>query len=57
MINIKKWRNENGVTQNLLAVTCGVSINTLRNWEAGVVAPNKENLIKLEKAIKKLTRG
>jgi len=46
-INIKKLREEKGMTQVEVARKAGVSINTYRNWEYQVAEPNEENKKKL----------
>ena len=51
-MNIKKLRKALGYSQFKLATECGVSINTLRNWEYGVTTPNEENMKKLKKVLK-----
>lgn len=41
---MKKKRKELGLTQNELAEKCGISKNTIYNYENGKSEPNKENL-------------
>lgn len=48
MMDLKKLRKENDMTQFDLAKAIGVSPNSLRGWEQGVVEPNDENKKKLE---------
>lgn len=39
MIDIKKLRETHGLTQQDLAVKCGVSLRTVQNWEKGETIP------------------
>lgn len=48
---MKKKRKELGMTQQDLADKCGVSKNTVYNYENGRVEPTKENIEKISKAL------
>ena len=50
-MNIRKLRQQLGLTQADLAIKCQVSLASLRMWEKGVTKPNPENLVKLKKAL------
>ena len=39
MIDVKKLREENGLTQQDLADKCGVTLRTVQNWEKGKTIP------------------
>lgn len=43
--DIKKFREQRGMTQKQLAEFCGVTLRTVQNWEAGRTIP--ENIVKL----------
>lgn len=43
--DIKKFREDNHLTQKELADKCGVTLRTVQNWEAGKTVP--DNIIKL----------
>ena len=47
-MDIKKLRTERSLTQVQLARFVGVSSQTVRMWEWQDVAPNEENMKKLE---------
>ena len=51
--NLKKTREEKGLSQIEVAKLVGVSANTYRNWEYGANEPNEENLIKLVEVLGK----
>ena len=51
-MDIKEVRKGLGLTQYELATKCGVSLNTIRNWEYGVTTPNEDNMKKLKKVLK-----
>ena len=51
-MEIKKLRIKLKLTQADLAKLCGVSLNTMRNWESEVTTPNEENMIKLKEVLK-----
>jgi len=50
-IDIGEFRKQHGLTQFEAAKLIGVSPETIRRWEAGVVSPNEENKEKLLEAI------
>lgn len=43
--DIKKFREQKGLTQKQLAEFCGVTLRTVQNWEAGKTIP--DNIVKL----------
>lgn len=43
--DIKKFREQKGLTQKQLANFCGVTLRTVQNWEAGKTIP--DNIVKL----------
>lgn len=43
--NIKKFREQNKLTQKQLSEICGVTLRTVQNWEAGKTIP--DNIVKL----------
>ena len=45
--DLKKRREEKGLTQIDIAKYIGVSINTYAKWENGTSEPKEENMIKL----------
>ncbi len=45
--NIRIYRKKNGLTQIELASKLGVSIATLRRWEAGETSPNGTRIIEM----------
>lgn len=54
--NLKELRKKFGLTQIEMAKKVGVSMLTWRLWEMGAASPKKENVKKLEKAIKELQK-
>lgn len=46
-INLKELREKNGFTQQALAQIMGVSVQTIKNWEAGKKIPST-SLMKLQ---------
>jgi len=50
-IDIKSFRKEHDLTQFDIALMVGVSSETVRRWEAGVVTPNEENMEKLKEVM------
>ena len=50
--NIRQMRKRAGYTQIELAEKIGVSIATLRRWEAGETAPNGTRIIELANVLK-----
>jgi len=52
IVNIKKRRNELGITQARLGIECNVSLNTIRNWEQGVTKPSEKNMKRLKEVLK-----
>lgn len=48
---MKKRRKELGMTQQDLADKCGLSKNTIYNYENGRVEPTKENIEKISKVL------
>lgn len=53
-MDLKKIREENGLTQIDMAKRVGVSIITYRNWEYGGTKPNEDNAAALGKVIKEI---
>ena len=51
MKNLKKIREQNGLTQMEVARKVGVSLTGYRLWENDVSQPNPENLKKLKKVL------
>ena len=51
MIDIKKLREKNSITQRQLAKICNVSLTTIANWESGITTPKEES----QKILKKLS--
>ena len=51
MTEIKKKRQELGITQMQLAVDVGVSMLTIQLWEKGVSEPKPENMVKLREIL------
>ena len=51
MDNLKSIREEKNLTQVALAAKVGVSLSTVRLWEAGAGKPNEENYKKLLAAL------
>lgn len=49
MFDVKKLREENGLTQRELAEKCGVTLRTVQNWERGKTIP--DSALKLLQAI------
>lgn len=49
MIDVRKLREANGLTQQDLADKCGVSLRTVQNWENGKTIP--ESMLRLLKTI------
>lgn len=43
--NIKKFREQNNLTQKQLSEICGVTVRTVQNWEAGKTIP--DNIVRL----------
>ncbi len=43
--DIKKFREQKGLTQKQLSELCGVTLRTVQNWEAGRTIP--DNIVKL----------
>jgi len=43
---IKKYREENDLTQNELAQKIGTAITTIARWELGLSVPKQQNLIR-----------
>lgn len=52
MTNLKKIRQEQGLTQQQLAELSGVSRISIVRYESGDVVPGGTNLIKLSNALK-----
>ena len=50
-MNIKKSRNDLGMTQTEVAVKVGVSLTSFQLWERNVSKPNETNLKKLKKVL------
>lgn len=48
---IKKAREEKGLTQVDVAIACDVSLAGYRLWETGAGRPTEKNLEKLKKAL------
>ena len=53
--NLRILRKKAGLTQIELAEKLGVSIATLRRWEAGETAPNGTRIIELANCLGKRT--
>lgn len=49
-MDVKKMREDMGVTQQELAQLCGVSIRTVQNWEIGKAIP--DSMVRLLEAVK-----
>lgn len=49
MIDVKKFREAKGLTQQDLADKCGVSLRTVQNWERGKTIP--ESMLRLLQTI------
>lgn len=47
MKNLKKYRNEKGITQIRLSIEAGVSQETISAYESGKAMPSAETLIKM----------
>lgn len=47
--NIKKFREQNNLTQKQLSEICGVTLRTVQNWEAGKTIP--DNIVKLLRSL------
>lgn len=47
MKNLKKYRNEKGITQIRLSIESGVSQETISAYESGKAMPSAETLIKM----------
>ena len=47
--NVKKFREENGLTQKQMSEICGVTLRTVQNWEAGKTIP--DNIVKLLRSL------
>jgi len=47
MNNLKKYRNEKGITQIRLSIESGVSQETISAYESGKAMPSAETLIKM----------
>lgn len=56
-MNLKQLRQENGLSQVKASLEIGISFNTYIRWETGVVTPNEENKIKLDKFIERCKNG
>lgn len=46
-MNLRKWRQKNGVTQEMAAEALQVDQSMLSRWERGVTFPSKANLQKV----------
>ena len=46
-MNIKEFRKQYGITRSDLAVSVGVSITAVQNWENGTSTPSQENTAKI----------
>lgn len=49
---IVRLRAQQGLTQRQLAKACGVSVSTIKNWEADVYEPHLEHIKKLCRALR-----
>ena len=47
--NIKKFREQNNLTQKQLSEICGVTLRTVQNWEAGKTIP--DNIVRLLRSL------
>ena len=52
LIDVKKIRKNRGLTQEALALTCGVSTRTVQNWEKGGVIPEVAKKLLSQMAMK-----
>lgn len=50
--NIQKYRKLNKITQEKLAETIGVEVNSISSIETGKYFPSPENLLKISEALK-----
>ena len=48
---IRKWRQENGISQQALAEMCGVHRTLIARYETGKIEPNMSTLAKLSDAM------
>jgi transcriptional regulator with XRE-family HTH domain len=51
---IKKYREENGISQEKMAHQLGISYRTLHRWEHGITSPSKLALQQIEEFLKKI---
>ena len=47
--NLKKFRKESGLSQQLVAKTLNIDQSNVSRWESNVSRPNYENLVALAK--------
>ena len=50
-MDIRKLREEKGLSQRKLASKVGVSVTTVINWEYNTSEPNEENMNKLKEVL------
>ena len=51
ILNLKKLRDEKGMTQTDVAKLIGVSLTSYRMWEIEVTEPSPENMAKLKEVL------
>ena len=44
---LKQIRLDNNISQRYMAATTGIAVQTLRNWENRLCAPNLSNIVKI----------
>lgn len=51
-VNLKKLRENAGITQKQLAEKAGIAVTQISNFECGPRLPNIANLVKIKRALK-----
>lgn len=54
MLNLKNFRNQYGLSQRQFCEIAGIKRGTYSNYELGIRTPSNSNMIKIEKAMKKI---